>query len=153
MGEDRSRLEMRVLLDIFQEKARAMGVKTTPQRLAVYRELASRRGHPTVEEIYQALKREMPGLSLATVYRTLRYLEEMGLVKKAPTVDDKMRYEVEMEPHAHFVCRKCRAILDVPLVCQECPELNQWVEKEGVELEEGQLVLYGLCSKCRSNGL
>jgi len=149
MNGDRSKVETQVLLGIFQEKARAMGVKTTPQRLAVYRELASRKGHPTVEEIYQGLKKEMPSLSLATVYRTLRYLEEMGLVKKAPTVDDKMRYEVEMEPHAHFVCRKCGSIVDVPLVCRDCPELQQWVEKEGVELEEGQLILYGLCKACR----
>ena len=149
MKEERSKLETQMLLSIFQEKAKALGVKTTPQRLAVYRELASRKGHPTVEEIYQALKEEMPSLSLATVYRTLRYLEEMGLVKKAPAVDDKMRYEVELKPHAHFVCRKCGAILDVPLVCQECPELNQWVKEEGVGLEESQLILYGLCRDCR----
>jgi len=149
MKKERSKLETQVLLGIFQEKARALGVKTTPQRLAVYRELASRKGHPTVEEIYHALKKEMPSLSLATVYRTLRYLEEMGLVKKAPAVDEKMRYEVELKPHAHFVCRKCGNIMDVPLECEECPELNRWMEGEGVTLEESQLILYGLCRGCK----
>ncbi len=149
MDRVRTEMEMKGLLETFQERARALGVKTTPQRLAVYRELALRRGHPTVEEIYQALKREMPGLSLATVYRTLRYLEEMGLVRKAPSIDDKMRYEVELGAHAHFVCRNCGAILDVPLDCGACPQLQRWVEEGEVELEECQLIIYGLCKGCK----
>jgi len=146
------KVETQMLLGIFQEKAKALRVKTTAQRLAVYRELASRKDHPTVEEIYQALEKEMPSLYFATVYRTLRYLEEMGLVKRAPMVYERMRYEVEMEPHAHFVCRKCGAIMDVSLVCQDCHELQQWVEKEVVELEEGQLNLCDLCKACREYG-
>ena len=71
--------------------------------------------HPTAAELFEALRPEMPQLSLSTVYRNLEVLVSDGLIEEVPTVGPMRRYHVELRPHQHFICEDCGAIRDVEL--------------------------------------
>jgi|OM-RGC.v1.025432383 Fur family peroxide stress response transcriptional regulator len=128
----------------FKKKARAMGLKVTPQRVAVYREIVSRNDHPSAEELYERLKDRLEGISLTTVYRTLASLENAGLVKRVPTLKDKVRYDARVEPHSHFICEKCGRIFDLDLL----PQVEPNAVKEIGRVNSCSLICYGICREC-----
>ena len=87
-------------------------LKATPQRISVLKEL-DKKGHPTIDDLYNALKKENPSMSLATVYKNLATLKEKGVVIEVNTAEGKMRYDIYSKPHIHFVCQQCGSIEDV----------------------------------------
>src|SRR5262245_6026324 len=92
---------------------RAAGLAVTPQRLAVYRALCARRDHPSPEDLHASLKRSMPSLSLATVYKTLHRLRSVGVVEEVGVVgDNRRRFDGRVDRHHHPVCTGCRRVLD-----------------------------------------
>jgi len=92
---------------------RAAGLAVTPQRLAVYRALSGRLDHPSPEALHASLARRMPSLSLATVYKTLHRLREIGVVAEVGVVgDNRRRFDGRTDRHHHLVCTGCRAVLD-----------------------------------------
>ena len=129
----------------FKRRVKASGLKITPQRLAVYKEIASRQDHPSAEELYERLKDKIEGISLTTVYRTLASLEKAGLVQRVPTLKDKVRYDARVEPHSHFVCIKCGKIVDLDLI----PEVDRGKIEELGEPVSCTLMCYGICRECR----
>lgn len=136
-------LERRV--EEFKRKARALGLKVTPQRLAVYKAIISRHDHPSAEELYEELKDRIEGISLTTVYRTLASLESVGLVQRVPTLKDKVRYDARVEPHSHFICLKCGRIYDIDVI----PEVNgKEVEFVGEPIS-CTAICYGVCKECK----
>ena len=87
-------------------------LKATPQRISVLKELGKKM-HPTIDDLYEALRKENPSISLATVYKNLATLKEKGVVIEVNTAEGKMRYDIYSKPHIHLVCRQCAAIEDV----------------------------------------
>ncbi|SMP11331.1 Fur family transcriptional regulator, peroxide stress response regulator [Desulfurobacterium pacificum] len=140
-------MEERILS--FREKARKAGLKLTPQRLAVYKELISRTDHPGAEELYESLKEKIEGISLTTIYRTLASLERAGLVIRVPTLRDKVRYDARTEPHSHFVCLECGRVYDMDCDFKENLKLSEI--PEGFEVKSCSLVCYGICKECNSS--
>ena len=137
-------MEVEKKLEDFKRKARASGLKVTPQRLAVYRAIVSRHDHPSAEELYEELKGKIEGISLTTVYRTLSSLETVGLVQRVPTLRDKVRYDARVEPHSHFICLNCGRIFDVDSV----PEIDlEKFEAVGTPIN-CTMVCYGICREC-----
>jgi len=132
----------------FKRRVKASGLKITPQRLAVYKEIASRQDHPCAEELYERLKDKIEGISLTTVYRTLASLEKAGLVQRVPTLKDKVRYDARVEPHSHFVCIKCGKIVDLDLI----PEFDRSKIEELGEPVSCTLMCYGICRECKGEG-
>lgn len=96
-----------------REQFRAKGVPLTHQRLAVYEELAGRHDHPSAESLYESLKKAYPSLSLATVYKTLQTLHEMGMVARVDSPAAQARYDAIVETHHHAVCMACGSIEDL----------------------------------------
>lgn len=96
-----------------REQFRAKGVPLTHQRLAVYEELAGRHDHPSAESLYASLKAQYPSLSLATVYKTLQTLHEMGMVSRVDSPAAQARYDAIVVTHHHAVCTACGSIEDV----------------------------------------
>jgi len=141
-------MELGKKLEFFKKKAKEAGLKVTPQRIAIYRELASRNDHPSAEELFRSLKNKMEGISLTTVYRTLASLEKAGLVVRVPTLKDKVHYDARTEPHSHFVCLKCGAIydIDIPL------EPNKKAIKVEFHILECTVFCYGICKNCKKKG-
>ncbi len=133
-------------LQEFIEACKGMGLKITPQRVAVYEVLLSRDDHPTVEEIYNEIKKRYPFVSLATVYRTVETLEELGFVKKVAYWGGSVRYDANVSDHHHLICTQCGAIRDVEF----CIDWTPPAYMEGYRVHKYSLHIYGVCPKCQA---
>jgi len=134
-------------LELFVRKCKEIGLKITPQRLAVYEVLLKSYNHPTVEEIYEEVKKMYPYVSLATVYRTLETLEKIGLVKRVCFWGNSARYDANICEHHHLICEKCGRIEDIDLEQKlAIPESLQ-----GFKTDSYSVNIYGLCPNCQSN--
>lgn len=130
---------------------RAKGLKLTPQRRLIIDILIHDRTHPTVEEVYRKVLETMPEVSRTTVYNTIREMINLGVVSEVEHFGDGgVRYDTAAEPHHHFFCVKCKALVDVdpsesPLgaECEGVPE-----SLPGCVVFKRQLTLYGLCADC-----
>ena len=121
------------------------------KRQAIYELLLSTKEHPSAEWIYNSLKSEYPDLSLGTVYRNLKLLEENGTVKSVAVVDGRERYDALMSPHSHFVCSKCGRVIDV-FFQNEISDIADNLRIDGVkEINSFSLIYYGICDKCFLN--
>lgn len=124
---------------------KSLGIKLTPQRLAILEYLENNREHPSAEDIYNALKDRFPSMSFATVYNTLEVLIEKGLVKELGIDSYKRRYDPDIRPHHHFLCRKCGKILDI----ESKYEIPTPSELKDYQITDFQIVFYGLCPNCK----
>ena len=91
-------------LAAFKEHCRKTGLKATHQRTEIYRELAATEVHPDAETIFRNVRERIPAMSFDTVYRTLRTLEEKGLIARVGTPLERSRFDANMMKHHHFVC-------------------------------------------------
>jgi len=97
----------------FSEVCRRYGVKATHQRSQIYRELAGTNEHPDAETIYTRVRKRIPAISLDTVYRTLRLLENKGLISRVGSLGETTRFDADTGRHHHFVCTECGFIGDI----------------------------------------
>ncbi len=130
-------------------KLRERDFRITPQRLAVLKILASGNEHPGVETIYEKVKRDFPTTSLATVYKTLTLLKELGEVLELGFSEGGNRYDGSKPfPHPHMICTRCKKIMD-----PELTSLDQITEeasrKTGFLIESHRLDFFGICPECR----
>ena len=110
--------------------------------------LCELRTHPTAEEIYQAVRRQVPAISLATVYNALESFESAGVCLKLTQGEGAARYDIRTDDHHHLQCVDCGRLFDV-----NGPPLADWlaaIDTRGeFELLGGRLVLEGRCENCR----
>lgn len=104
--------------------------------------------HPSPEEIYHSLQKEHSDISLASVYRNLKLFKEEGLIVSLGTVNGVERLDGRTDPHVHFACTSCGAVMDVPDV--EIPESVSCAASRslGCRVENTRLVLTGICKNC-----
>lgn len=126
---------------------RGEGVRVTPQRLEVFRELVRSQDHPTADRIYREVRTRLPTISLDTVYRTLSWLEEKRLATRVGVHAGSTRYEAEGDPHHHFVCTACGCIADIRSESLDGQSLAR-LAPEGCEVRTARLELRGRCSRC-----
>ena len=106
--------------------------------------------HPSAEWIYAQLKPEIPDLSIGTVYRNLALFKDKGMIISVGTVKGVERFDGNTEPHVHFICTECGAILDLPEISVP-EELNTAVSRSsGGRVDSCQLSFTGLCGECQS---
>ena len=127
---------------------RSAGRRLTPQRRLILQVLEESNGHLDADALYDQVKARDPNVSLATVYRTLAVLREIGLVEEHRLGEDHGHYEaVGQEPHYHFSCLRCGRVIefDTPLVTQ----IEQVLcEQEGVRVTSAHLHISGYCTQC-----
>ena len=124
-------------------------MKATPQRLAIYGCLVGTRAHPRVEHIYRQLRPAYPSLSLATVYKTMEILVEVGLATALNIGEGSCRFDANTSPHSHLFCRSCHQVED--LDDNFLRDLLLRVEKTSGYLLNGQAIhFYGYCPRCRN---
>jgi Fur family peroxide stress response transcriptional regulator len=131
----------------FEERCRARGVRVTAQRLAVYRAVAGDLGHPTAVAVHQALLRTSPSLPLASVYRILESLEREGMLRRVGSLGGGGRYDANVGPHQHLVCRRCGAMsdfLDPSFADLSLPSR----ETPGFKPESLDVRILGTCEAC-----
>ncbi len=138
---------MNVMKDRAEVRAlfRAKKVPLTHQRLAVYEELSGRHDHPSAESLYESLKKAYPSLSLATVYKTLQTLHEMGMVARVDSPTSQARYDAIVETHHHAVCTGCGKIED--LFDRTLDRLPA-PKAPGFVVQGHSVHFHGLCAKC-----
>ena len=122
--------------------------KLTPQREAVLQVIRAREDHPTANEIFEAARAILPAISYATVYNSLRYFRETGLVREINFGDSASRYDGITERHDHAICTNCRKLVDFD--CNEAADLMRAAaRKSRFKPERVYLTLMGLCPDCR----
>ena len=97
-----------------REALEASGQRFTEQRAAVFHYLANTDVHPTADEVFLAVRQELPVISLATVYKSLETLVGCGLAVKLSYADHSARYDGRTDPHHHARCVVCERVLDLP---------------------------------------
>lgn len=117
------------------------------QRERIYEYLCSVNDHPTAEMIYESLRTELPNLSLGTVYRNLKLLEELGKVIRVTTVDHHERYDAICEEHAHFICDSCGRIIDLMDVDIEAVKKACHLADDALP-QHVSIMIGGICSQC-----
>jgi len=122
--------------------------KKTKQRAAILKTLRSTQSHPTAFWIYEQVKKEIPDISLGTVYRNLNLLRDKGEILQLDFLRPLSHFDGRAEPHYHFVCNNCRSILDLtePVNTQ----LNNILANEtGLKVFSHHLEFEGLCHNCQ----
>jgi Fe2+ or Zn2+ uptake regulation protein len=134
---------------MLREALEASGQRYTDQRAAVYRFLLGTDAHPSADDVFTAVRGELPEISLATVYKSLETLVGCGLAMKLTYGDGSARYDGRTDPHPHARCLACGAVLDVPgrLDGRALADLG---EVPGFAVEGYRLELVGYCAGCRS---
>ena len=131
------------------QRLNTKGYRLTKQRLAVLKALQSTKSHPDANWIYDKVRKEIPHISLGTIYRTLGVLKEAGLLLQLDYGSSLSHYDANTESHSHIVCTNCRRIDDLELPLGN--ELER--QAKGVTdflITDHRLEFYGLCPDCRS---
>lgn len=126
----------------------AHNIKPSLQRIAIMKFLLEHPVHPSVDKIYSALSDEIPTLSRTTVYNTLRILEENDALVTLNIDSNSVRYDGNILPHAHFICRVCGNIHDTqlpPSLLDKIPGM------EDFKVEAIKLYYKGVCDKCQQS--
>jgi Fe2+ or Zn2+ uptake regulation protein len=135
-------LELRRALD-------EAGLRLTRQRTAVFEYLRSVESHPTAEEVYAAVRRDIPHISLATVYKSLEALVESHLATKLAYADGPARYDCRCDAHYHIRCLKTGQVRDLPtafdtnLLAKLDPSLIDSLRRQGFQVTNYRLELLG----------
>lgn len=139
--------------EILKEDLKKKGYKLTPQRRSIVDTIIKNEGkHLTAEEIYDEVKKDCPEIGLATVYRTILLLEEIGVIYKLDLNDGCSRYELahahETHRHHHLVCNECGKVYEVEADLLD--ELEEEIEKKyGFEILDHSVKFFGRCEQCK----
>ncbi len=123
------------------------GIKPTAQRISVLSFLLSTKSHPTIDEIFSALKKAIPTLSKTTLYNTLKLFEEKGVSLSLNIDYHKRRYDGFSKPHFHFLCKKCGRVFDILLKDISKIINSRHVNIASIETFHGYF--YGICRNCK----
>jgi Fur family peroxide stress response transcriptional regulator len=126
-------------------KYRDIGLKLTPQRLAILDYLDGNKEHPSAEDIYRAVLKKFPTMSFATVYNTLEALRRKGNVLELMIDSGKKRFDPNTAPHHHLICIRCKRIVDI-MGAYELSISN--AERTNFEVIGNHIEFYGICHAC-----
>lgn len=129
-------------------KYKDMGLRLTPQRIAILKYLDGNTSHPTADNIYRDVKQTYPTLSFATVYNTLQTLREHGEVMEVTIDPIRKHYDPNTSPHHHVICISCNDLWDVFVDYSDVLKLPSNVAK-GIKTVGVHVDFYGLCKNCQ----
>jgi Fur family peroxide stress response transcriptional regulator len=127
---------------------REKGFKVTPQRLAIYSMLAGTKAHPNAEMIFKELQPLYPTMSLATVYKTMDILAQLGLAQVLNAGEDSFRYDANTKNHPHVRCTECGRVDDLEEIDDQV-FLAQVKENTSYKITGRQFYFYGICPACQ----
>lgn len=138
------------------EKFREREFRMTPQRMAIIKILCSSPEHLSASELHTQIKAQFPTTSLATIYKTLAVLKDMGQVVEISFGSDKDSHfdGLTPTPHPHLICTRCEQILDIELNDAQNLIKTDWVksvaERTGFQVSGHRFDIYGLCPTCQT---
>ena len=148
MNAEISSVELDRKTDWFANHCRQMGLKVTPQRIAVYRELLKTEEHPSAELLHKKVKKIFPSISLDTVNRTLLTLNEIGAAFVVEGSGDAKRYDAGLDEHQHFKCVKCKRIIDFHHKPFDDIKLPAYIDRKFKVLRK-TVYVEGICDMCK----
>jgi Fe2+ or Zn2+ uptake regulation protein len=138
------------MIDKYATYLRSQGYRLTPQRLAILGILCDAGEHLTPIEIFQLAEKGMPGMTEATVYRTLNFLTHQGLVLAAHIGNGQLVYEIAERAHHHLVCRVCGRTHEIDHDAL-CGLYGQFQASTGYQIDSIHVTFFGLCPACQGN--
>ena len=145
MKVDRREVEQRMTR--FNDKCRKSGAILTHQRLEIFREVAQSGDHPDTETVFKGVRERMPTVSLDTVYRTLWWLKDLGLIKTLGPQRERTRFDANLGRHHHFICTQCGLTRDCYSKKFNKLNLPESVQRIG-HAEMTQVEAKGICHNC-----
>ena len=131
-----------------RQQAAERGLRMTPQRAVLLRVLSQTRTHPTADELYRKVRRLLPSVSHATVYRNLQELVQARLIATLERAGAAVQYDANPDDHHHFVCTKCGSVSDIYL-----RDIGYAIDRTRSatapsRIERAELQLHGVCAAC-----
>lgn len=127
---------------------RELGLKLTPQRIAILDYLKDNKEHPSAEDIYKAVSKNYPTMSFATVYNTLDAIRMKGGVIELTIDASKKRFDPNTSPHNHLICINCKRIIDIHGNYDLQVPAG---EQGGFEIVGNHVEFYGICPACKEH--
>jgi len=135
-------------LQEFEALCRDRGLPLTIQRRDIFRAVLERDDHPSVDQIFAAVKGRIPGLSRTTVYRVLETLCQLGVLRRLDHPGATVRFDGKLDRHHHLVCRVCHKVIDVVSRKFDAIELSPG-QRQGFLVEDFAVHFHGVCRECR----
>ncbi len=139
----------KIRLETMIQKMREKGLRITPQRIAILRVLSISKGHPSVEDIHEQVKMIFPTTSVATVYKNVSMLKELGEVLELSFGAESSRYDGnKTAPHPHLICTLCKKIIDPDLDSLKDVS-RELINETGFRITSHRLDFFGICPECQ----
>jgi Fe2+ or Zn2+ uptake regulation protein len=133
--------------DDFRSVFESSGLAVTHQRQVIWETLMQFHGHPSPEAVYERVQKQIPSISLATVYKNLNMLVEHGILREVSLHHGSARIETNMHPHHHMVCVKCKCLIDLDEGDIEPVRLKKRAPK-GFRVHRYSVEVQGICKQC-----
>ena len=133
---------------IYAPQLRASGFRMTSQRMAILHVLHHAGTHLSPTEIYKKARRDVPGLTEPTVYRTLEFLAKNQVVMPAHVGNGKLVYEIAGRSHHHLICQSCGKSFEVGHEALE-PTIHKLEKSSGYRFINSHVTFFGICPKCQ----
>jgi len=124
-------------------------LRMTHQRELILEELGNCHNHPTADALYERIKKKLPRISLATVYRNLEILSEAGMIRKLEISGRQKRFDKEIEQHDHVFCVQCRRVDDIKYDQRRLVSLKE-EQSRGYTISGCRVEFFGVCPKCQA---
>lgn len=134
----------------FRNLCKENGLKLTPQREVVYRQLLQAEDHPSAETIFRRTRAKMPNISLDTVNRTLLSLAEIGAAAVVEGSGQARRYDPDLGSHQHFKCIHCQRIIDFHYPLFDNLDIPEEINNKHIVLRS-TVYIEGICEKCKDD--
>lgn len=136
-------------IDELVGRLKESGCRITPQRMAILDILFSSPDHPTADQVYEQVRQDFPMTSLATVYKTINLLKDMGELLELDINDSGKHYDgSNPHPHPHLVCTQCNAIIDLEDYTLE-ETMQEAQNQHGYQILSHRMVIFGVCPECQ----
>ena len=133
----------------YESLLKAHGLKSTFQRVSIIKSI-DKAGHISIDDIYKEIVEYHSSISLATVYKNILTMKELGLVVEVPIANKKSKYELIKEDHIHFICQDCGSVEDKNITSDIKQLFEKLVSKDNFKLFSSQNNLYGTCHLCNA---
>lgn len=141
--------QKRERLRSFEAACRARGVALTVQRRRILELILDRTDHPTADQVYDATRPHLPGVSRTTVYRVLEMLVEAGAITKASTPGSATRFDPKIKRHHHLVCLHCDQLIDLEDERLDAAVVQPPVQHRSFRIKDFSVHFYGTCAACQ----
>lgn len=133
----------------FDQLCREHNLAATHQRQIIFHAVTVAPGHYSPEQIYDAVREEIPSISLATIYKNLKTFVEAGILREVSPHHGTLRVDPNLEPHHHLVCRKCKSITDIDAKFLDPVRIRR--APAGFNIEQFRVDILGICGNCSSS--